>query len=245
MNDLQKMIAAMLTVVCAPGAALAADAVLPAFDPADFAAPMANPYVPLTVGQSHRFGGAHVDAGKQIAEESTWVVQGPGPVILGVPTVLVLDEAFENGALVERTMDYYATDLHGNLWYFGEDVTNFRYDEAGKLTGTDSKSAWRAGENGAKPGISVPGAPTAGLKQFQEYAEQDKAMDYFEVLATDETVSGPSGSYQKVLKTFEGSAADPDLREFKYYAPGVGLIRADEELSPALDNPAVVVEMLP
>jgi hypothetical protein len=224
-------------------AAHAADPVLPVFDAANFSNPKTNTYFPLEIGTSSTLRGTRTD--EPVEEYAVLTVQGPGPVILDVPTVLVLDEAFEDGVLVERTFDYFAADKDGNVWYFGEDVTNFRYDDAGALTGTDSKSAWRAGVNDALPGISVSGAPVVGLTLFQEHAPMDEAMDYAEILATDLEISGPSGTYKNVLKTFEASTADPDLREFKYYAPGVGMIRADEDLSEALDAPGIVVELQP
>jgi hypothetical protein len=231
-----------LACLATPMAAHAADPMLPEFDAANFATPKANPYFPLDTGVSHTLKGTRTD-GDPVVEHSTLTVHGPGPMIMGVPTVLVIDEAFEDGALVERTFDYFAADKDGNVWYFGEDVTNYRYDDAGALIGTDDKSAWRAGVNDALPGISVLGAPTVGMKQFQEHAPADEAMDYAEVLATDLDITVPGGSFKNVLKTFEGSLAEPDLREFKYYAQGIGMIRADEELTEALDNPAIIVEL--
>ncbi len=244
MTRLQIPTLCLITGLAAPFAAYAADPVLPAFDAAHFTAPKLNPYFPLDIGTSRTLLGTRTD-GDPVIEHAVLTVQGPGPIILGVPTVLVLDEAFEGGVLVERTFDYFAADQDGNIWYFGEDVTNFRYDDAGKLTGTDSKSAWRAGVNDALPGISVAGTPTVGLTLFQEHAPTDEAMDYAEVVAIDLEITGPSGTYKDVLKTFEASTADPDLREYKYYAPGAGMIRADEELTAALDNPAIVVELQP
>ena len=233
-----------LMALANPLTALAADPTLPVFDAANFANPKANPYFPLNIGASHTLRGTRTD-GDPVVEHGVSTVQGPGPVILGVATTLVLDEAFDNGVLKERTFDYYAADQDSNIWYFGEDVTNFRHDEAGKLTGTDSKSAWRAGVNGAVPGISVSGAPTVGLTLFQEQAPVEKAMDYAEVLAIDLEITGPAGTFKNVLKTFEGSLTEPDLREFKYYAPGMGMIRADEDLTTAMDNPGVIVELQP
>lgn len=241
---MQRLTIACLAAFIAPQVALAADPVLPVFAVGDFAAPKANPYFPMEIGTSRTLKGTRTD-GDPIEEYAILTVQGPGPVILGVPTVLVLDEAFEDGRLVERTFDYFAADKDGNVWYFGEDVTNFRYDDMGVLTGTDSKSAWRAGVNDALPGISLAGAPSVGLNLFQEHAPAEEAMDYAEVMATDLVIDGPAGTFQDVVKTFEASTAEPDLREFKYYAPGIGMIRADEELSEALDNPAIIVELQP
>ena len=233
-----------LLALASPLAAQSTEPTLPVFDAANFAAPKENPYFPLDIGTSHTLKGTRTD-GDPIVEHGVITVQGPGPVILGVPTVVILDEAFDAGVLVERTFDYYAADKDGNVWYFGEDVTNFRYDDAGALTGTDNKSAWRAGVNGAQPGISVSGQPQVGLTLFQEHAPADDAMDYAEILAVDVEVTGPAGTFKNVMKTYEASTVEPDLREYKYYAPAFGMIRADEELSASFDNPAIIIELQP
>ena len=47
--------------------------------------------------------------------------------------------------LVEETFDFYAQDTAGDVWHFGEDVTDYVYDADGNLIGTNSSSAWRAG----------------------------------------------------------------------------------------------------
>ena len=236
-------VAATLCLVAV--AAHAADPTLPAFDPANFANPAPNPYFPLEVGHRNVLQGTGMDGDKTVNEVGSMIVTGPGLVLMGIQTVQVLDQAEKNGRLIERTFDYYATDKDGNLWYFGEDVTNYRYDDAGIFTGTDSKSAWRAGVNGAVPGISISGNPVVGLAQFQEQALADGAMDYFEVMAVDATVKGPGGTYTDVLKTFDGSTSDPDLREFKFYAKGIGFVRTEEGLSEARDNPELVMEFQP
>ncbi len=244
MTLIRKTAICLAAAICIPQTGQAGEPVLPDFKAADFTAPKANPYMPLDIGISRTLQGRRTD-GDPVVEYAVLTVQGAGPVILGVPTVLVLDEAFEDGLLVERTFDYFAADSEGNVWYFGEDVTNFRYDDAGRLTGTDNDSAWRAGVNDALPGISVPGNPETGLTMFQEHAPEDEAMDYAEVLSVSEQVSGPAGTFSNVMKTFEASTIDPDLREYKYYAPGMGMIRADEDLSEALDNPGIIVELQP
>jgi hypothetical protein len=244
MNRMNATAICLITLLNMPASAVAADPVLPVFDAADFTSPKPNPYISLEPGPSRTLKGTRTD-GDPVVEQVVLTVQGPGPEILGVPTVTILDEAFEDGLLVERTSDYFATDNDGNLWYFGEDVTNFRYDDAGKLIGTDDESAWRAGVNGALPGISVPGAPEVGLTLFQEHAPADEAMDYAEVVAIDLEITGPAGTFQNVLKTAEASTAEVDLHEFKYYAPGYGMIRADEDMNEAMDKPGIIVELQP
>lgn len=245
MTSFNKTLLATALALATPFSAAAADPTLPLFDPANFSDPKPNPYMPLQFGSRQVLAGSGMDAGQKQMEVSTQIVTGPGPTLMGVPTTQVLDEAMKNGKLVERTFDYYATDNDGNLWYFGEDVTNYRYDAAGKFTGSDSKSAWRAGLRGAVPGISIAADPIVGMALFQEHAEADGAMDYFEVIDINATVTGPAGTFAGALKVFEGSTVEADLREFKYYARGAGFIRSEEELSAALDNPQFVMERQP
>ncbi len=242
MNKLTKLMTVASTALISPLAAFA-EPTLPAFDPANFSNPQPNPYISLEIGSRQVMAGSGMDEGKALTEVATQIVTGPGLTLLGVKTMQILDEAVKNGNLVERTFDYYATDNDGNLWYFGEDVTNYRYDADGNFTGTDSKSAWRSGVNGAVPGISVAAKPEVGMSLFQEQAEADGAMDYFEVLDVNATVTGPAGTFTGVLKTFEGSKSEPDLREFKFYAKGVGFVRTEEDLSEALADPKMVTEV--
>jgi hypothetical protein len=44
-----------------------------------------------------------------------------------------LDEDCDGGrdVLLESTFDWYAQDDSGNIWYVGEDTTEFLYDDAG------------------------------------------------------------------------------------------------------------------
>jgi hypothetical protein len=229
-------------LVAAPLAVLAADPVLPPFDAARFGADMASPYVPLTPGYTKAMAGQTKDG---TPETEIATVIGPGPEIMGVATVSVQDDGFLGDRLVERTFDYFATDADGNLWYFGEDVTNYTYDAAGTLTDTDTHSSWRAGVDGAMPGIAVPAQPVVGAVLFQEYSPAAKATDYAEVIATDAVVTIAGREFRDVLKVFEASTSEPDLREFKYFAKGVGLILAEEDLSVARDKPEMVLELQP
>ena len=223
-------------------AADAADPVRPIFDVANFASPQPNPYIALTLGTRFVMAGGGMRDGKAFTQNEVQTVTGPGPVLLGVQTTQILDENVVDGKVIERTFDYYANDSKGNLWYFGEDVTNYIYDGKGNLTGTNSKSAWRAGTNGALPGISLPGKADKALSQFQEMAEADGAMDYFEVVDPDMTLTGPGGTYAHVLKTYESNMAEPDSREFKYYGPGLGILRVEDDLNAERAKPQLILE---
>jgi hypothetical protein len=87
---------------------------------------------------------------------------------------------------------------------------------------------WLAGENGASAGLIMPGEPKVGAKYYQEIAP-GMAMDRAEVISVDETFETPAGTFSNCLKTQEGTALNLTEREFKTYAPGIGLIQ-DENL---------------
>lgn len=212
---------------------------LPDFDAATFVPgdPIDNPYFPLLDQKTRAFVGETPD------ERFELTVLGAGPVILGVQTTARRDRSFEDGLLVEDTFDYYAQDSIGNVWYFGEDVTNFHYDDEGNLIGTDNESAWRAGINGALPGYIMPVDLTVGFNYYQEFAVLDEALDQGLTFAADQIVSIAIGEFSNVLQVLETSELEPDAREFKYYAPGVGLILVEEGLDSEFQNPEATFEL--
>lgn len=226
----------LTSILAATGAT--ADTIAPDYTIADFSTAAINPYFPLDEGRSWVLAGG--------GERSEIRNLGLGPVILGVQNYTQLDRAFEDGVLVEETYDYFAADALGTVWYFGEDVTNYVYDDDGNLIETNDESAWRAGVDGALPGWQMPHDPTIGLAYFQEIAEANDAIDVAEILALGETVAIPGvGRFEDVLITYETNPLEPDSREFKYYAPGLGLIRVDEGLDDNRRNPDLIVTLQP
>jgi hypothetical protein len=83
------------------------------------------------------------------ASDETFVTHGTKK-ILGVDCTVVRDRAFENGVLVEETFDWYAQDVDGNVWYFGEDSKEL--DPSGNVISTEG--SWEAGVNNAERGSS-------------------------------------------------------------------------------------------
>ncbi len=154
----------------------------------------------------------------------------------------MLDRAFEDDLLVEQTRDYYAQDTDGNVWYMGEDVKNYEYDDDGNLIDTNSNSTWRAGVNKARPGWAMPAEQIVGQKYFQEHAPLDDALDEGQTYAIEKQLKVGSVVYANVLQVFERTRVEPDAAEFKFYAPGIGLIRAAEDLDENLMNPERVFE---
>ena len=70
--------------------------------------------------------------------------------------------------------------------------------------------------------------PKVGDVYYQEYYKGE-AEDQGKVLAIDDSVTGPTGSYDDVVKTADTTPLEPDLLEHKWYAPGRRL-RAGEDI---------------
>ena len=136
--------------------------------------------------------------------------------IMGVKCVVVDDRVFEGGKLAEKTYDWYAQDNKGNVWYFGEDSTEY---ENGKVKSTGG--SWEAGKDGAEPGIIMPTVPKVGQAYRQEYYEGE-AEDMARALKLDGSAKVPYGSFDNVLVTREWTLLERNIAEHKYYAPGIG-----------------------
>jgi hypothetical protein len=88
----------------------------------------------------------------------------------------------------------------------------------------------RAGVNGAQPGFIMPADPAVGFEYFQEFAEEDEAVDQARVVSLDDTVTTALGTFTNVRKILELTELEPGQFEHKLYAPGVGLILIEEDL---------------
>ena len=137
-----------------------------------------------------------------------------------VTTRVVEEREWKNNELYEVARNYFAIDEKtGDVFYFGEEV-DFYSD--GKIV--NHKGAWLAGNNGAKPGLIMSGNPEVGLMYYQEVAP-GVAMDRAEIINLDGLLETPAGEFTKCLKTKEGNALNYFEREYKTYAPGIGLIQ--------------------
>ncbi|MBM4444296.1 MAG: hypothetical protein FJ020_03195 [Chloroflexi bacterium] len=186
----------------------------PSIDPADFVAAIDSQYLPLIPGTTFIYEGQTGDG----AERNEVYVSHQTKEILGVSCVEVRDRVWLEGDLIEDTLDWYAQDKDGNVWYFGEDSKEYH---SGKVVST--AGSWEAGVNGAKPGIIMEANPEIGDSYRQEYYKGE-AEDMAEVLGLDESVAVAYGSFNSCLKTKEYSPLERGVVENKYYASGVGNI---------------------
>jgi hypothetical protein len=141
-------------------------------------------------------------------------------VASGVLARVVHDRATEDGLVVEDTLDYYAQDAKGNVWYLGEDTTEY---ENGKPV--SNEGSWEAGVDGARAGIVMLAHPRVGRRYRQEHYP-GHAMDGAQVLSRNEQVQVPAGHFRHVLLTKEFTPLEPRVLEYKLYARGVGPVLA-------------------
>jgi hypothetical protein len=139
--------------------------------------------------------------------------------ILGVTTTVVYHLSYEDRVLVEETFDWFAQDVDGNVWYFGEDTKEL--DENGNVVTTEG--SWEAGVDGAEPGIIMLADPKKGDKYQQELAP-DVAEDMAQVIGFEDSLCVRYGCFEDVLVTKEWSPLEKGVVEYKYYAKDVGFI---------------------
>jgi len=204
-----------LTIVCAP--TFISTAKEPTVDPSNFVRDVTNKFFPLKPGTTFFYEGTR----DGVPSRNETNVTHRTKRIVGVRCIEVHDQAFENGILVEDTLDWYAQDIYGNVWYFGEDSKEL--DPGGNVIST--QGSWEAGVNDAQPGIIMEADPQVGDRYSQEIAK-GVAEDMARVLSLDEATCVAYGCFDHLLLTRETSRLDPGVVEQKYYAAGVGFILA-------------------
>jgi len=174
-----------------------------------------NPYFPLKPGTTLVYEGK-TEKGK---EHNEVAVSSQTKVIMGVTCVVVNDTVMIDGKLEEATIDWYAQDQKGNVWYFGEDAKD--YDPSGKVIST--AGSWVGGVGGAQPGIVMEAAPSIGEPYRQEYLK-GQAEDRAQVISLSESATTKYGAFTNLVMTKEWSDLEPNMTENKYYAKGVGFV---------------------
>ncbi|MBA4140144.1 MAG: hypothetical protein H0X70_06510 [Segetibacter sp.] len=140
-----------------------------------------------------------------------------------VETRVVEENELVNGKTVEISRNFFAFCKEtGSVYYFGEEVDMYK---DGKVV--NHKGAWTAvGSN--KAGVAMPGLVLLGARYYQEIAP-GIAMDRAEIISMNETKQTPAGNFINCLKIEETTPLELKDKEYKIYAPGVGLIQ-DEKL---------------
>ena len=137
----------------------------------------------------------------------------------GVVTRVVEERETKGGKLTEVARNYFAISKRTNdVFYFGEDVDMYK---DGKVVNHDG--SWLSGVNGSKFGLMMPGRALIQSRYYQEVAP-NIAMDRATIVSVTETVKTPAGVFANCLRVEETSPLSRFTTEYKYYAPGIGMV---------------------
>lgn len=189
----------------------------PNIDPANYSAStvITNQYFPVPSDKKYIYEGTTEEGDERVEEMRL----NETIMIMGVECVVVNFKAFVDDELVEEAWDWYAQANDGTVWYFGEAVDNY---ENGVLV--NHEGAWKAGVDGALPGIIMQAQPDNGEKYREEFYE-GVAEDEAQVIQTQKDVTIDLGTFENCITTRNWTKLEPGIIEQKIYAPGVGLIR--------------------
>ncbi len=186
-------------------------------DPANFVGTIDNPYFPRIPGMRWVYEGQTADGLERVEIE----VLSETREVMGVQATIMRDTVYLDGEIVEDTYDWFAQDKQGNVWYLGEEVSDY---QGGQLS--SHAGSWEAGVDGALPGIAMHGDPTAhvGERYRQEYYAGE-AEDMGDVLSATGSASVPFGDFENVVMTYDFTPLDAGAHEVKYFAAGIGEIK--------------------
>ena len=196
-----------IAVVGALFAALTSATAAPSFtdqfliDKTDLSSTGSNPYMILEPGYRLTLGNGDTSLTITVLNETK--------VVDGVETRVVEERETQGGKITEVSRNYLVISRKANsVVYFGE----------------DGGGSWLAGEKGARAGILMPGTVLLGARYYNEVAP-GVAMDRAEIVSTNMTYRTPAGKFKNVLKIEESSPLEPGVKEYKPFAPGIGLIK--------------------
>ena len=179
-----------------------------------------NPYVAFGSVKRAVFAGKEYDPETKktinIRVEST--VRDTPETIAGMKVTVVDVTDFDQGELVERTMDYYVQHTSGDVYYVGESVEDL---EDGKVVGHGGQ--WLAGEKGARAGVFMPGEPKVG-DVFEQERAPGVAEDRSTVVGVGRSVKTPAGNFTDCIETEDYDPIGKSTQR-KFYCKGVGLVK--------------------
>jgi hypothetical protein len=179
-------------------------------DPDDFVDRVDNPWLPLAPGSRWTYELAGDHSGTVTASVSL-----QSRTVSGVAATVVETIWPDRG-----TVDYYAQDRAGNVWWLGRE------------------GLWEAGADGAEAGLAMAADPRLG-DGYRLARAEGVVEDLAQVRSLSASVSVPAGRYEGCVDIETASALVPGVRLLQTYAEGVGLVRLA-----SLEGPAVSLELL-
>ena len=185
----------------------------PEIDPDGFVAEVTNELFPLIPGTVWIY--------REVTEEGVFdteieVLTGKRR-FSGIHCTPVVSTVTNDGEPVEQTIEWFAQDIEGNVWLFGEFSREYLNAQIIEI------ETWTTGREGAKPGIIMPANPAVG-DFFRQGLAIDVSEDTATIVGSGETLQVPAGEFRDVWISIDESPLEPDDIEEKYYAPGVGMV---------------------
>lgn len=183
-----------------------------------------NKWSPLEPGMQFTFEGRSNRGLGRLPHRVIFTVTDLAKRIDGVDAVVMWDRDYNAGKLLEGELAFFAQDDDGNVWNMGEYPEE--YDEEGNFEA--APDVWFSGVADARAGILMRGDPKVGTPPHRQgYAPSIGFADIAKVAKTGQKSCVPAGCYDDVLVTDETNPTEPDDgHQLKFYAPGVGSIRA-------------------
>ena len=192
----------------------------PLADRARFTPTITHPYFPLS---EVRWSEMRADDARVVRE-----VLDRTRVVAGVECLILAEHEYERrGAeeeLVEISYNFFAQDEGGNVYYFGEDVDDYK---DGEVVGHGG--AWLVGRNAVEPCLFMPADLEIGMV-FKPENSPPQASEWAIVGSITCEIEVPGGEFEGVLIMLE-SNHDDHWEERKYYARGIGLISENRTLN--------------
>ena len=192
------------------------------FEAAKFSDPtrITNTWLPLAAGNQRTYEGASVQDGETVKRRFVATVTDLTKTIMGVPTVVVWDQDFDDGSLKESELAFFAQADNGDLWQFGEYPEDY---ENGRLVSTPT---WMSGIAGARPGIAMKAAAEVGSPSYsQGFSPVVPWTDRARIAQVGVRDCVPHGCFENMIVTDEFNREEPGAAQQKFYAPGVGNTR--------------------
>ena len=188
----------------------------------ELSATVDHSFVPLATIATKIFTGEEVDdeTGNRIPIRVEETVLPHKEQIAGIAVTVVTVDDYHTGELHDTTADYFAQAADGTVYYVGE-----RVDEFASGTIVNHEGTWLSGDQGTQPGVFMPADPAVGDTFVPEHVP-DVAIEQATVIAVDQTVTIPAGTFDGCIVT-EDIGFPKGTSEEKTYCPDVGLVRED------------------
>jgi hypothetical protein len=181
-----------------------------------------NKFLPIIPGSTFTLTGTANRGSGQNPHTVIFTVTEVTKMVNGVRTVVLWDRDIQEGALVEEELAFWAQDDSGTVWLMGE------YPEEHEGNKVAAPAAWLTGVQQATAGILMRTDPQVNTTEYEQgKAPTAEFHDLAKVFAVDQQTCVDVGCFDGVLVVDEW---DPDHQpedghQFKYHAPGVGIIQ--------------------